>query len=85
MRGVLSTFVSILGLIALWMWYQQSTEQTEMRIAELEHTIIEQEKLILELTNPPVKPVSTKPYTYDQWVGTCPPGKDGPLCNCATC
>jgi len=86
----LGIFTVALGLYALSItgWYQHDTEQNEIVTKELEHTIIEQEKLILELKNaPPVECISTRPYTYDQWVTDkpCPPGKRGPLCHCETC
>ena len=84
MRDVIGKFVFALGLIALWVWYSIQVEQTATTIADLEHTIIEQEKLIIEMENaPPVECISTRPYTYDQWVTDkpCPPGKRGPLCH----
>ena len=82
----LSIFTFTLGLYALSVtgWYQHDTEQNKIRLAKLERTILNQEKLILEMENePPVECISVRPYTYDQWVTErpCPPGKRGPLCH----
>jgi len=82
----LGIFTFALGLYALSItgWYQHDSEQNKIKVATLERTIFQQEKLILEMENaPPVECVSTRPYTYDQWVTSkpCPPGKRGPLCH----
>ena len=82
----MGVFTFALGLYALSItgWYQHDAEQNKIKVATLERTIFQQEKLILELQNqPPVECVSVRPYTYDQWVTSkpCPPGKRGPLCH----
>ena len=84
--NALNIFTFALGLYALSItgWYQYDTEQNKGKVAGLERTILQQEKLILEMENaPPVECISTRPYTYDQWVTSkpCPPGKRGPLCH----
>ena len=78
------TFTLALYALSITGWYQHDTEQNKIRVAKLERTILNQEKLILEMENePPVECVSVRPYTYDQWVTQkpCPPGKRGPLCH----
>jgi len=82
----LSVFTFTLGLYALSItgWYQHDSGQNKIKVATLEQTILQQEKLIIEMQNePPVECVSVRPYTYDQWVTDkpCPPGKRGPLCH----
>jgi len=82
----MGVFTFALGLYALSItgWYQYDTEQNKIGVAALERTILQQEKLIIEMQNePPVECISVRPYTYDQWVTDkpCPPGKRGPLCH----
>ena len=82
----LGIFTFALGLYALSItgWYQHDSEKSRQIEAVLERTILQQEKLLMEMENaPPVECVSVRPYTYDQWVTSkpCPPGKRGPLCH----
>ena len=74
--------ITISLLVSVW----AITSDYERKRAEegVGNMILEYEKLIFELENqPPVECVSTRPYTYDQWVTSkpCPPGKRGPLCH----
>jgi len=78
------TFALALYALSITGWYQHDTGKNKIEVADLERTIFQQEKLILEMQNePPVECISVRPYTYDQWVTDkpCPPGKRGPLCH----
>ena len=79
---------TILGLIMFGLlvsvWAITSDYERERVEEGYEKMILEYEKIIFELENlPPVECISTRPYTYDQWVTQkpCPPGKRGPLCH----
>ena len=79
---------TIMGLIMISLlvsvWAITSDYERKRAEEGVDNMILEYEKLIFELENqPPVECVSTRPYTYDQWVTSkpCPPGKRGPLCH----
>ena len=81
----MKTIVSLIvfGLLVS-VWAITSDYERDRTEEEYHKIIMEYEKLIFELENrPPVECVSTRPYTYDQWVTEkpCPPGKRGPLCH----